>query len=233
MTRKEKIRSMLDGLSETLDKFLAIPDEMKESLDPRDIESIRRTSSDMIEFNESLDSFIELADKLANRVKSFYSIDPEVDDIETSLNDPSDNNRIIKTLDDEKPHSITENFTFKRPHGFILKGHAVIGLKNWKILFYHVLVHLHKFNAERYSTICDAEEFITVHGNVYFSKSPDQFRSPLQIPGGLYAEANRSAKDLTRVVRDVLKYFSYDMEDIKVYLREDRNATSDDDGLRD
>jgi len=50
-------------------------------------------------------------------------------------NDADALERIIEQLNREQPYFIDEDFTFKRPHGFILDGRATTGITTWRRLY--------------------------------------------------------------------------------------------------
>lgn len=45
-----------------------------------------------------------------------------------------------------------------------------------------------------------------------------------QIPGGMFADINLSANYLAKVMINLLHFYQIDIQSMKIYLREDRDA---------
>ncbi len=221
---KDKIKEILDLLNTLQEQLLSVPDDMHLNIDPRDNESLQNGYSAIKEFNDTLADYTEHSVKLAGIIKNHFDINPEIEDVETGSDDRRRRDRIVKELDTTAPHTLDEDFTYKRPYGFILGESAYKGLKTWKNLYINVLHILREKDARRFSTLKQAEEFISSQGNPQFSETEDPLRVGEKVTDGFFAEINLSANNLRNNIKALLEYFKIDPQEMKIYLREDRDA---------
>jgi hypothetical protein len=219
-----KIKEILDMLNNIQENLLALPDDMLLNIDPRDNESLERGTKFIKEFNDNLNRFTGSANKIADQIKTHFSINPEEEEVEREAINRQKRDRIIKELDKTKPHSLDENFTYKRPFGFILGKSAYKGLKTWKNLYMQVLRELKEKNPHLFKKLPDEEKFISVRGNPLFSKYKKNLRVAEEFNSDFYVEINLSANHIRNNIRDLFGYFKIDPNDMKIYLREDRDA---------
>lgn len=88
----------------------------------------------MRSFVEKNSAFDRVATDLSSLVQQFMSVRLEESE-QTGSGDQEQNERIIAELNREEPHSIDEDFTFKRPFGFIFNGEATTGVTTWQRLY--------------------------------------------------------------------------------------------------
>lgn len=224
MTRKCKIESILDNMNAIQEQLLALPDDMLLSIDPRDNESIEEGAEFIKTYNNRLDAFIACANAVTEGLKVYFDVDPEKDEVESSTDEHKSRDRIIQELDSTEAHFLDENFTYKRPFGFVLNEKAFKGLKTWKNLYLHVLGCLYEADPERFSALPQEKRFISRRGNPLFSKNADDLRVSEQAPGNLLAEVNLSANSLIKNIAELLSHFGMNPSAMKIYLREDRDA---------
>ena len=223
MTQNE-VKDILDMLN-TLNEFcLSLPDDMLLDIDPRDNESLEKGLQFIKNFNSSLIQFNESSIKIEEQIKQYFSINPEEDDMEKENLHENKNSRIIKELDEKSPHTLDENFTYKRPYGFILDNAAYKGLKTWKSLYIQVLKELESRNKALFLKLPDEKKFISNRGNPTFSRKPNELRSAQKISSSFYIEVNLSANHIKENIIEVLNYFGINHREMKVYFREDRDA---------
>lgn len=224
MTDKNKIKTMLDSLNEIQEQLLALPDDMLLSIDPRDNESIEEGAEFIKTYNNRLSKFTACVNGITEHLKVFFEVDPEKEEVETDAGERKSRDRIIQELDRSEAHSLDENFTYKRPYGFVLNERAFKGLKTWKNLYLHVLDCLYETDPARFAALPQEKLFISRRGNPLFSKNPEDLRVAEQAPGNLLAEINLSANSLIKNISELLAHFSIETSGMKIYLREDRDA---------
>jgi hypothetical protein len=144
--------------------------------------------------------------------------------LEQESNNRIKRDRIIKELDKTSPHTLDEDFTYKRPFGFILQDSAIKGLKTWKNMYLHVLNLLRVKDSNKFSVLPKDEKFISKRGNPLFSKTGKDLRVAEKLNEGLFVEVNLSANMIRNNIRELLSYFDIEPLSMKVYLREDRDA---------
>lgn len=221
---QNKIKEILDMLNTLNEYFLSLPDDMLLNIDPRDNKSLEDGLNFIRNFNDELSQFSTSSSRIESQIKEYFSINPEEDDLENENAKDKSNARIIKELDSSVTHKIDENFTYKRPYGFVLKGSAYKGLKTWKSLYINVLRELKELNPDLFKNLPGESKFISKRGNPIFSKNESSLRVGERIEKDFYIEVNLSANHIRNVIIELLDYFGINANEIKIYLREDRGA---------
>jgi hypothetical protein len=221
---QEKIRELLDTLNSLQENLLGLPDDMLLNIDARDNDSLEQGTRFIIDYNNSLGQYVESSLKIASLIKAHFRIDPEKDEVVEESANRQQRERLIAELDQTIPHTLNENFTYKRPYGFILGDTAVKGLKTWKSLYLYVLDILQTDDSKKFSVLPQTERFISNRGNPLFSADQAILRVGEKLPSGLYAEVNLSANMIRDNLHDLLEHFGLDPRTMKIYLREDRDA---------
>ena len=221
----DKIKQILDMLNNLQENFLSLPDDMLLNIDPRDNESIDQGAEFIKEYNDTLDQFIRISSQIESQIKNHFGINPEEEEVEKEAVNRKRRNRIIKELDKSQTHTLHENFTFKRPFGFILGDSAYKGLKTWKSLYMQVLKELDEKDSRLFSRLPQEDKFISRRGNPLFSRNRDDLRVGEKVNSQIYAEINMSANGIRDTITDLLKYFQIDLTSMRIYLREDRDAS--------
>jgi len=221
---KEKIKIIYDSLIDIQEKLLSLPDDIHLDIDPRDNESLENGVKFLRNYNNNLADFTKAANKISENFRSYFKINPEDENIEGETSNGDRKKRIIQELDKTESHTLNENFTYKRPYGFILEESAFRGLKTWKSLYLKVLEVLKKSNYEKFKRLPEVEEFISKRGNPLFSKKEQNLRVAAKIEDYFFIEVNLSANHIRNNIKQLLKYFSLNPENMKIYLREDRDV---------
>lgn len=218
------IKQILDRLNTLQEQLLSLPDDMLLSIDPRDNDSLDRGTAFIKAFNNNLQQFTISASKIADQIKLHFAINPETEELEQETDNRSKRERIIKELDKTQAYSLDFDFTYKRPFGYVLPNKAVKGIKTWKSLYISILSHLQSQNPEVFSQLPTNEKFISKRGNPLFSPTGNELRVPEKLNQNFYIEVNLSANMIRNNIKDLLNHFDMNLSDIKVYLREDRDA---------
>lgn len=221
---QDKIKAILDMLNTLQEDLLSLPDDMLLSIDPRDNESLESGTQFLKAFNESLNHFADSASRIEVKIKEYFGINPEEEDVEKETVDRQKRERIVKELDKTARHSLDENFTYKRPFGFILENAAYKGIKTWKNLYLHVLKILREKDPEKFSYLPKEERFISNHGNPLFSREKSKLRIEEEVAPEFYAEINLSANNIRDNIKALLDYFQIEPDNMQIFLREDRDA---------
>ncbi len=221
---QDKIKEILDILGTLKEYLLSLPDDMLLNIDPRDNNSLEQGFQFIKAFNNSLSLFCDGADKIETQIKNYFSINPEEEEIEHESSYDSENSRVIKELDKTEPHTLDEDFTYKRPYGFVLENSAYKGIKTWKSLYLQVLKELEKKDPKRFSKLPSEKRFVSKRGNPLFSENADQLRVAEKLPDGFFIEVNLSANHIRKNIKDLLAHYGIHPSEMKIYLREDRDA---------
>ncbi|MEE4359652.1 MAG: hypothetical protein V2I97_24485 [Desulfococcaceae bacterium] len=221
----DKIKNILDILNTLNEYLLSLPDDMLLNIDPRDNESLEQGIQFIKEFNDSFSQFSDGANRIEKQIKNYFSIDPEGEEMEHEITDnEGKNGRVIKELDKSESHTPDENFTYKRPYGFVLDNSAYKGIKTWKSLYIQILKELNSKDPERFSGLPTEKRFISRRGNPLFSVNENDLRIAEKLSDDFCAEINLSANHIIKNIKILLDYFGIDYKKLQIYLREDRDA---------
>lgn len=222
----ERTLQILRDLEAVRENLLALSDDIWLGIDHNDSEAMEEGVAFKREYNAKLAAFDGLATEISALVQQFRGIDLAEEE-ETGGEDEASNERIIRELDREVPHLIDEDFTFKRPHGFILDGQATTGITTWRRLYELLCQQLLRRDRERFHALVGHPELTSNRGHSQFTRDPKAVRSASEIGDGIYSEINLSANSIRDVIRRLLEIFEIRREDLKIFLREDRDANDD------
>ena len=222
-TASDRIRAILEDLEAVRENLLALSDDIWRSIDHNDPAAL----DDGVEFKRAYNSksaaFDKVASELSGLVQSFTRV--ELDSGEAmGGDDETANERIVADLNRDEPHSIDEDFTYKRPHGFILDGQGTSGITTWRRLYELVCQQLQKRDPVRFRALPENPDYISNRGNRSFAPSSEELRSALLVGDGIFAEINMSANMIRDQIRRLLATFEIPVAQLIIFLRQDRDA---------
>ncbi len=221
------IRNILQDLERVRENMLALSDDIWLSIDHNDQEALQEGVDFKKAYNERMIGFDRLSSEISELVQQYTAVridEPEEEPTPSPESDQQKNERIIRDLDREEAHGIGEDFTFKRPYGFVLCGQGFKEVNTWRRIFEQVCRILNARDDDRFKGLPDNPDFKTRRGNVYFSTDPAKLRVASEVVPGLFAEVNLSANHLRNLIRDLLKTFTIPEPEVSIYLRQDRDA---------
>lgn len=123
-------------------------------------------------------------------------------------------------VDPEEPHSLEEDFRFKRPHAFSI-GKYYDEASTWKEILIRTCEYLNKLNPEKFESFADDESM--QWGETYnFSRDKDLIREPQLINGSkVYVEVAKGSIGARQMIIKMLGSYNIDIDNYKVYLRAD------------
>ncbi len=224
---KARIRQILTDLERVRENLLTLSDDIWLSIDHNDADALQEGFEFKQAYNDKMASFNRLATDLSALIQQFTSVPVETPiSADTSQNGAAENERIIHDLDREVPHSLDENFSYKRPYGFVLQGRAYKDIVTWQRVYKLTCLQLAQANRERFAALPTDPEFISRRGNKDFSYDQTELRTALEITNGIYAEVNLSANEIRKRITRLLVAFDIDPHSFVIYLREDRDASA-------
>jgi len=223
---KDKIREILDLMNNLQECLLSLPDDMLLNIDPRDNQSLEEGFAFIKAYNKSLTFYSHCSSEITKQIKGHFAIDPEIDDLEEADSSNESRERVIMELDKSEAHHLSESFTYKRPYGFMLFEKAYRGVTTWKKLYLLFLEFMQKRDPALFATLPQNDKFISKRGKPLFSPDHSSLRSAEKVADGIYAEVNLSANNLRDNLHDILDLYGIDPQEMKIYLREDRDADS-------
>jgi hypothetical protein len=223
----ERTLQILRDLEAVRENLLALSDEIWLSIDHNDADALEDGVEFKRAYNSKLSAFDALSSELSQLVQKFTRVDLAVEE-ESGDDDSMNNQRIIEQLNREQPHSIDEDFTFKRPHGLILDGAATTGITTWRRLYEIICVAMIRRDGELFRSLFDHDKFVSSRGHRQFTTDPNELRSPSRLEEGIYTEINLSANGLRDVIRSLLEVYDLRPDRIQIFLRQDRDAGRND-----
>ncbi|MGH2485651.1 MAG: hypothetical protein ACRDHE_06540, partial [Ktedonobacterales bacterium] len=176
----------------------------------------------VVEYDEKVAEFSALANEISGIIQRREDIQPD-EQIASSV-DPGRNERIIRELNTETAHSLDEDFSYKRPYGFVLDGQAFTGTVNWRQLYHTLCRHLAQRDLALFATVPGDQHFVGARGKWAISRNPKHMIVPLLIADGIYAEGNMSANAFRDTIVRLLDKFGIRSQSLRLYLRQDRDA---------
>ncbi len=224
MTASEKtISSILKDLTNVHENLLSLSNDIWNSIDHNNPEKLDEGYQFKKEFNHFLDDFEKNKNDISVLVSQFTGVKLDEQPKEVKKED-SENLRLIKELDKNEPHKITEDFTFKRPTAFIFNGCAYTDLNNWTDFFIQFAACAAKNNPAKLKEMAELPELISKQNRKYYSTEIGDLRKPVKIMNDFYVETNLSANDFAKRISEILNNLGMNTSDITIYLRQDRNA---------
>ncbi|MFB1485769.1 MULTISPECIES: hypothetical protein [unclassified Thiocapsa] len=213
----------MEQLEQVREDLLALSDDIWSSIDHNDSHALDEGVAFKKAYNAKMAAFDQLAGELSTLVQQFTAID--LAEPASSRGEPAHTrDGIVRDLDRREPHSLEEDFTYKRPYGYRLGDEAQSGVTTWRRLYELICLHLARHDPERFSRLPDEPAFTTRRGNPYFTRDPVALRAAMALPSGIQAEVNLSANHLRDQIKALLNYFGIDQAALSIYLRQDRDA---------
>jgi hypothetical protein len=222
-TTMTRIRNLLNDLEAVRENLLALSDDIWQAIDHNDPDSLEAGVEFKRAYNTQAAAFDKNATELSTLVQKYTSVRLEEAEKTGGRND-AENERIIRDLNREEPHRLDENFTYKRPHGFVLDGRATTGITTWQRLYELVCHQLLAADEDRFRSLEEHPDFISPRGHRIVTRDRVSLRKAMELPGDLFIESNLSANSICDVIRRILGEFGIPEDRMQIYLRQDRDA---------
>jgi hypothetical protein len=219
----DRTRRILEDLEAIRENLLALSDDIWLSINHNDPEALEAGVEFKRAYNTKAAAFDAVASELSALVQQYTSV-RLVEAEQSGATGHLENERIIAELNREEPHRLDEDFTYKRPHGFILEGQGTTGVSTWQRMYELVLQRLYDRSSDRFRALSDDPAFTTNRGNPTFSTDPGKLRKALEVRKGLFVESNLSANGIRDILRRVLTAFAISTDQMLIFLRQDRDA---------
>jgi hypothetical protein len=211
---KQRIRSILANLDNLITDLRELSDDIWLNIDNNDSEAAQRGLDFKVKYNDIFQRFSGDINEMRDLIQNFnQSCLTEV------ATDQKTQTRLILEIDKEVPHTLEENFTYKRPFGFKLQGVPFVNTTSWLQVYETICKSLSKKNSSLCQMIPDNSEFISNRGNKYFSRKPDELRSGREFETGIFAEINLSANQIRDCIKRLLNYFSIPEKELELFFR--------------
>lgn len=218
-----RTREILQDIEAVRENLLALSDDIWAGIDRQDLEAFDEGVRFVRSFVEKNSAFDRVATDLSELVQQFMSVRLEESE-QSGSRDQEQNERIIAELNHEEPHSIDEDFTFKRPFGFIFDGEAATGVTTWQRLYKLICKQLFARDEILFRSLEHHADFISNRGNHTVSSDPTRLHKAMAVGPDLYIESNLSANSICAIIRRLFAEYGIGVETLKVFLRQDRDA---------
>ncbi len=203
---QDRIDAIIADLGDSNDQLLAVLDDLWHEIDYTNSKSIEMGARRMIEVVDAVNHYQSLCDDLTRKLHEF-----------------APNRTSTDTWDDGfskyKVVSLTQEWRYLKPYGFIFRGKSVPWKRNWIDLYQSLCEILYDIDPMRFYTIPDQPEIISSHGNPYFSRHPEPLRSWIKIGDSIFAESNLSAKLIRDNIRRLFCILDISEADLSIYIR--------------
>lgn len=218
-----RTRQILEDLEAVRENLLALSDDIWLSIDHNDPDALDAGVEFKRAYNAKAAAFDTVASELSTLVQRYTSVRLEEAE-QTGADDREQNERIVADLNRDEPHMLGEDFTYKRPYGFILDGQGTTGVTTWQRLFELVCRQLFARNADRFRALGEHPDFISNRGHHTVARDSHLLRKPLSVDNNLFIEANLSANGIRDLIRRLLVAFEIPADRLQIFLRQDRDA---------
>lgn len=203
-----KVRHTLARLNEVNEQMTSLSDNIWLDIDHRDNESVTAGADFIQQYNQAAQQLSKATASIEHLLLSYFhqereNIEPK---IEHGSGDSKSNERMILELDRNQSYLLNDNFTFKRPYGFIFNGIAYRNLMTWKAVYLKVLEVLKSSHPTKFEQLTTDELFISNRGNPLFSHTPSKLRVAYKLPESFYAEINMSANTIKQNLIIILEF---------------------------
>jgi hypothetical protein len=221
---QKTINNILSNLANVREDLFTLSDVIWESINHNDPKGLEEGVAFKKQFNALFEKFIGDSDDLEKLISDFTGFGEEDEDDSEEV----ECSRIIKELDKEMPHSLDEDFTFKRPFAFCLENFASNTVNTWNALARQFCKVLLEKDFSKMFEIADGDALLSKQGNKPLAISKEGMRRPVLVAEKdgkqVWLETNRSAQELVKLIKALLVLYKIDSSSMKIYLREDRNA---------
>ena len=219
----ERIRAILEDLEAVRDNLLELSKDVWASIDHDDPAALEEGVAFKRAYNAQSAEFDAVATGLSALVQQYTNVRLDAGEASGAGDGPA-NARLVAVLNRDEPHTLAEDFTFKRPHGYVLDGTAAVGITTWRRLYELVCRQLHERDPERFRELPSNPDYVSKRGTRSFSPDPADLRSATLIGDGVHAESNQSANSVRDMLARLLATFELPPESLRIYLRQDRDA---------
>ena len=228
---KERIVNILSNLKNVEEDLLALSDDIWLEIDHNDNEAIKNGTQFKLDFNQKNIKFTEASSTLAKLIEDFTKVSLYSNNDKASVEKyiktkevNKENKRLIAELNNRTPHTLREDFKYKRPYGIVFEGIPYENKKTWSEVYIQVCKHLYNKDTTLFKKLSNNPDHISSRGNHSFSTTPSNLRTATMCCNTTYVEMNLSANQIRDSIIRLLKTFKINQNDLSIFLREDRDA---------
>jgi len=222
---KKRVQQILTDLERVQENLIALSDDIWLEIDHNNSDTLEEEVELKIQFNTKLVEFNDIAGDIASLIEHFTKVSPQPADVGTR--GTLEYTRIITELERTRRYTLEEDFTFKRPYGFIFQDRAYKRINTWRNLYHLFCKQLAAKDLSSFQKFMQNREARNVRGRAIFAKESDNLRAPLKITEDIYAEGNLSANSIRDRIKVLLSAFGIDSQEVLLYLCQDYSLAED------
>lgn len=216
-----QVQAALAQLAVAHEQLLAFADDIWLGIDHHDPTKLQTGVTFITAYHQKLTQLETLAADIAGMVEQFTQAPALVDTTSRPL-DKITFERTVRDLDKATPHVVSENFTYKRPFGFICRNYAASDVPTWRNLYATFCQALTEMDPRRFNALPENPAFTRTQGGKAFSRNASELRAAMPITGGVFAEVHYSANSIRDNIRKLLSEFGIPEQEMRIHLRQDR-----------
>jgi acyl-CoA-binding protein len=157
-----QVNHILTDLDRVRENLLGLSDEIWLSIDHNDPDALAAGVAFKQSYNEKMLAYDRLSDELSDLIHRYQrQSEGDTDAPEPGTLENVGRERAIAELDRETPHTLDEDFQFKRPIGFRLDNRAFTGLATWRRIYEKLLLLLAERDPETFRALPETKAFIS------------------------------------------------------------------------
>lgn len=182
------------------------------------------------EYYSMADQLRSIREKVNELEQSMTTVDSAEQEDEEELQGVPNENKLNYSdykVDNTVPHGLFENFTHKRPSGFVLEGNKY-SARDWKQILRIVCEVLNQRDKKIFDSFVRDKN---MQGNtrVYFAYTDDRMYNGRKISGSdVYVETNHNANGICSIIGNMLEKYEIPVTSIEIYLRSDYSPLHND-----
>lgn len=194
------------------DKVKTVGEKINKSFSEKEYEKIP--------YYSSLAKEIGFYEKRIEEISDSLDVDDVI--IQEEINNEVDARTITNYseyfVDHNVEHTLYENFTHKRPFGFKLSDNHIVEVTTWQDMLVKTCEYLIILDEQKFMGF-ENKKLMNGKKNKYFSTSIEGMCRPKKIADKIYVETNQSANAIRNLIMKLLKKFSFNIRELKVYFK--------------
>jgi hypothetical protein len=163
----KRVQQILTDLERVQENLIALSDDIWLEIDHNNSDTLEEEVKLKIKFNKKLVEFNNIAGEIASSIEHFTKVTSQQVDVGTG--GTLEYTNIIAELKRTRRYTLEEDFTSKRPYGFIFKEQAYKGINTWKNLYHIFCKQLVAKDLSSFQEFMQNPEARTVRGGAMFA----------------------------------------------------------------
>lgn len=188
-------------------------------------ESISGSITDLLKEDNHAEAreYIDASEQLKEYINELDSLINDINQITSKKSDKIESHNYEEySVDNKKPHSLDEDFKFKRPYAFVLNESGK-KVHNWRQMLKETCNILIDIDENKFGNFITDDDF-KGRKRDYISNTTNKMNSPIEVgneDNHFYVEGNLSANSIIDLIKKLLLKYDFDLDEYKIYLKAD------------